>query len=201
MIRAPRNVFDVLLMIIGVFVVISRFGFAIPNEALHSLVPSKTAALTPDLIGACSKFLPRVCAKEAVCSLGKLSKSSLAVNTSSYGRLRGKGIAVAVGVAVVVADCVGSSFFSPSLLLAGVTVASAVAVGIVVEVALASFELLLAVVAGVLALMLFSWVTAGEDCAAESPLQEINRRDNVVQSVTNIALGEFIISIASIVTV
>ena len=66
-------------MIIGVFVVISRLGVATPNEPLQRLIPSKTAALTPDLKGACSKFLPKVCAKYVACSLGKPAKSSLVV--------------------------------------------------------------------------------------------------------------------------
>lgn len=70
-------------MIIGVFVVISRLVVATPNEPLQRLIPSKTAALTPDLKGACSKFLPKVCAKYVVCSSGKPAKSSLVVNTSS----------------------------------------------------------------------------------------------------------------------
>lgn len=69
----------------------------------------------------------------------------------------------------VAVDCVASSFFPPSLLGAGVVVACLVAVGTVVEVALASLESM-AVGAGVLPRTLLSWLAEVEVCTAESPL-------------------------------
>ncbi|MDG1839998.1 MAG: hypothetical protein P8J64_04595 [Dehalococcoidia bacterium] len=118
------------------------------------------------------------------------------MNTSSYGRLRGKGIAVGVGVAAVVvavASVVAVAFV--------VAVASVVAVGITVEVELASFELLLSIVVGVLALTLLPWLVAVEDCAAELPLQEMKRRDNAVKIATNVALGELAIPVSNIMPI
>ena len=59
----------------------------------------------------------------------------------------------------------------------------------------------MAVVVGVLASTLFSCVVAAEDCAAGLPLHEMNRSDNVVKIVKNIALRELIIPVSSIVPV
>ena len=97
---APRNVFEALLMIIGVCGVISFLVAAWPSAPVHSLEPSNTAALTPDLMNAAENSRSNASAN-ADCSDSE-NESNCVVGVKSSGLAGVKGVEVGVGAGVEV---------------------------------------------------------------------------------------------------